>query len=92
MNSTVNSLRGRISSIIGACKEYNLDGVLDQFHVGCRFTVGDALVIKDAVEKELGIPVLVLDVESFDPRYFNEGQYRKKLEIFAMMMKTRKSI
>ena len=76
--------------IIEGCKKLNVDGVLDRFHVGCRVVAGDALIIEEAVKKELGIPVLLLEWENFDPRVYNHEQYKRRLEVFKAMM-TKKS-
>lgn len=86
--SQSNSLGGRISIIVGACKSLNIDGVLVRYHVGCRTTVGDALMINDAITKQLGIPVLSLEWEAFDPRVYdnNHEQYKKRLELFKAML------
>ena len=83
-------LRGRIPLIIEGCKRLNVAGVLDRFHVGCRAVAADALIIEKAVQKELGIPVLVLEWENFDPRVYNHEEYKKRLEVFKAMM-TQKS-
>jgi hypothetical protein len=80
----------RIPNIVEGCKKYNIDGVLDRFHVGCRVVAGDALLIEEAVKKELGIPVLLLEWENFDPRVYNHEQYKRRLEVFKTMM-TKKS-
>jgi benzoyl-CoA reductase/2-hydroxyglutaryl-CoA dehydratase subunit BcrC/BadD/HgdB len=76
----------RISLLAEGCKRLKIEGIFDRYHVGCRTSAGDALVIKDGLEKELGIPVLLLEWENFDPRYFNYEQYKKKLEAFKGMM------
>jgi benzoyl-CoA reductase/2-hydroxyglutaryl-CoA dehydratase subunit BcrC/BadD/HgdB len=79
-------IRGRIPLIIEGCKKLNIAGVLDRFHVGCRSVAADALIIEEAVRKELGIPVLLLEWENFDPRVYNHEQYKNKLEVFKAMM------
>jgi benzoyl-CoA reductase/2-hydroxyglutaryl-CoA dehydratase subunit BcrC/BadD/HgdB len=63
-----------------------VDGVLDRYHVGCRAVVGDALIIEQAIQKELGIPVLVLEWENFDPRVYNHEQFKSRFEAFKTMM------
>jgi benzoyl-CoA reductase/2-hydroxyglutaryl-CoA dehydratase subunit BcrC/BadD/HgdB len=80
------SLARRIPLIIEGCKQLKVDGVLDKYHVGCRTVAGDALIIEQAVKKELGIPVLALEWENFDPRVHNEELFKKKLEVFKTMM------
>jgi len=86
--SHVTNLGERISIIIGACKRLKVDGVLARFHVGCRSNAGDAIMIKNAVTKELGIPVLLLEWEAFDPRVYNNEQYKRRFELFETMMRT----
>jgi benzoyl-CoA reductase/2-hydroxyglutaryl-CoA dehydratase subunit BcrC/BadD/HgdB len=76
----------KIPMQIEVCKRMNIDGVLDRYHVGCRAVAGDALVIQNAIQKELGIPVLLLEWENFDPRVYNHEEYRRRLEVFKTMM------
>jgi benzoyl-CoA reductase/2-hydroxyglutaryl-CoA dehydratase subunit BcrC/BadD/HgdB len=85
--SHVTNLRERISILIGLCKRLNLDGVLARFHAGCRSVAGDAIMIKNAITKELGIPVLLLEWENFDPRVYNHEQYKRRFEVFETMMR-----
>jgi benzoyl-CoA reductase/2-hydroxyglutaryl-CoA dehydratase subunit BcrC/BadD/HgdB len=88
-NSLHQSLSARTAIIIEACKRLKVDGVLAKYHVGCRTTVGDALIIKDAIARELGIPVLLLGFEGFDPRDYNEKQYKRKIESFQSVLSGR---
>jgi benzoyl-CoA reductase/2-hydroxyglutaryl-CoA dehydratase subunit BcrC/BadD/HgdB len=76
----------RIPLLIEGCKKLNIDGVLDRFHVGCRAVAGDAMLIEKAINKELGIPVMLLEWENFDPRVYKHEEYRKRLEVFKTMM------
>lgn len=80
------SLSARTSIIIEVCKQLHVDGVVGKFHVGCRINAGDAHLIKNAIMKELGIPVLLLEWEGFDPRIYNEEQHRKQLELFKSIL------
>ena len=86
------TLRGRIPLIIEGCKRLRIDGVLDRFHAGCRAVAADALIIEEAVKKELGIPVLVLDWENFDPRIYDHKGYMRRLEIFKTMMTNKSAL
>jgi benzoyl-CoA reductase/2-hydroxyglutaryl-CoA dehydratase subunit BcrC/BadD/HgdB len=81
-------LGGRISVILDACKRLKVDGVLNHYHVGCRSVAGDALIIKDAITKKMGIPVLSLEWENFDPRVYQHEQYKTRLELFKSMIMT----
>jgi hypothetical protein len=85
--STAASLRDRIAIFIGTCKRLRVEGVLGRYHTGCRTVAGDALILKSAITKELGIPVLLLEWEAFDPRVYNHEQYKQRLELFKLMMR-----
>ncbi len=79
----------KIPLIIELCKKLKVDGVFNRYHSGCRTVAGDALLVQDAVEKQLGVPSLLLEWENYDPRYYNHEQYRRKLESFKNMMLNR---
>jgi hypothetical protein len=89
--SIATSLPRRVRLIIDGCKRLKIDGLLNRYHVGCRAVAGDPLIIADAVGKELGIPVLTLEWENFDPRVYNHEQYKRRLELFRMMFDTSKT-
>lgn len=84
------SFRGKIPEFARECKGLNIDGLLDRYHAGCRMSVAQALLIKKAVEEIAGIPVMLLEWESFDPRVFNHKQYQNRLAVFKTMMTERK--
>jgi benzoyl-CoA reductase/2-hydroxyglutaryl-CoA dehydratase subunit BcrC/BadD/HgdB len=85
-SSIVTVLSRRLSLIMEGCKRLKVDGLLDRFHVGCRTVATDAMMIQEAVEKELGIPVLLLEWENFDPRMYNHEEFKRRLEVFKTMM------
>ena len=82
----------RIKSISGAIKRYRLDGALIMFHYSCRYFAGDPLILKDAVQKEAGVPVMVLEADLYDPRFYTAEQMRTRLEAFAEMLKASKAV
>jgi len=82
----------RIKAIAGAVKRYHLDGVLNLFHYSCRYFAGDPLILKDAVEKEAGVPVMVLESDLYDPRFYTAEQLRTRVEAFGEMLKAAKAV
>jgi benzoyl-CoA reductase/2-hydroxyglutaryl-CoA dehydratase subunit BcrC/BadD/HgdB len=90
--SLAQSLGGRIPIILDACRRLHIDGVLDHYHVGCRDVAGDAMAIREALVRELGMPVLMFEWENFDPRVYNHEEYKSKLEIFKSMMETNERV
>jgi hypothetical protein len=75
-------LGGRIAIVLDMCRQLQVDGVLNHYHLGCRYVAGDSLLLKDAILRELGIPVLMVEWDNFDPRSYNEERYGAKLETF----------
>jgi len=84
-------LGGRIIIVLDFCRRLGIDGVLNHYHLGCRYVVGDAMLLRDAIVKELGIPVLMVEWDNFDPRSYNHEQYEAKLETFRAMIESRTS-
>ena len=81
----------RIRAISGAVRRYHLDGVLMLFHYSCRYFAGDPLILKDAVEKETGVPVMVFEADLYDPRFYTAEQMRTRIEAMAEMLKAGKA-
>jgi benzoyl-CoA reductase/2-hydroxyglutaryl-CoA dehydratase subunit BcrC/BadD/HgdB len=79
-------LCSRSAIISEVCKNSHIDGVIGRYHVACRTTVGDPLLMKDVINANPGIPVMVLEWESFDPRVYNDDILRKRLELFKETM------
>jgi benzoyl-CoA reductase/2-hydroxyglutaryl-CoA dehydratase subunit BcrC/BadD/HgdB len=90
-NSLSTNTAMKIPLLIEGCHRLNISGVLDRFHVGCRTVAGDALIIDEAIRKKLGLPVMVLEWENFDPRVYNHDQYKQRLEVFKTMITARKT-
>lgn len=84
--SLYTSLARRISLIIEECRKLNIDGVLSRLHIGCRANAGDAIIMQQALMKELQIPVLLLEEEGFDPRVYDGERYKNMLETFREML------
>jgi benzoyl-CoA reductase/2-hydroxyglutaryl-CoA dehydratase subunit BcrC/BadD/HgdB len=87
LKSSMNqNLSGRIAVILKVCENLKVDGVLNRYHVGCRIQIPDAMIMEEAITKELGIPVLLLEWEGFDPRFCNEDTFRMQLETFGNLL------
>jgi benzoyl-CoA reductase/2-hydroxyglutaryl-CoA dehydratase subunit BcrC/BadD/HgdB len=83
----VGNLSTRIPNVIKAVKKYDIEGVILLLHYSCRPFATDALMVKDALKKELNIPVLVLEGDVYDPRYYTKEQLRTRIESFAELVK-----
>jgi len=71
-------------------QELRADGFIVFRHVGCRQEHIWSPKTKDVIEKDLGIPVLLMDGDFCDFRDYNVEQMRTRVETFAQIVKSRK--
>ena len=84
----ITSVTGRINDIVRIFKEWNLDGILWFNHAPCKVIGTDSLMVKKALKKELKIPIIVVEGDIYDARFYNRQQIRTRVESFAEMLKT----
>ena len=83
-------LTRRITHLKQMAADYRVHGAINPCHWGCRQGTGARGMIGEAL-KEIGVPVLNLEVDCVDSRNFSEGQLRTRLEAFAEMLQGRPS-
>jgi benzoyl-CoA reductase/2-hydroxyglutaryl-CoA dehydratase subunit BcrC/BadD/HgdB len=74
-----------------AVKDYELDGILWTQPIHCRPMASSGIILKKALEDELGIPVLILEVDWYDNRILSGETMRTKIETFGHLLSARKS-
>jgi benzoyl-CoA reductase/2-hydroxyglutaryl-CoA dehydratase subunit BcrC/BadD/HgdB len=79
----------RIDLLLRLVKRWSADGVVFPTNRGCRMMSIGMTVLKDALREKLGIPSLILDVDSSDWRNYNEAQVQAKIETFIEMLRKR---
>jgi benzoyl-CoA reductase/2-hydroxyglutaryl-CoA dehydratase subunit BcrC/BadD/HgdB len=89
-NSAFMDMGPRVHVIEKAARIWKVDGILWWVHANCRTYATDALMIKDALEKRLKIPVCFIEGDVYDPRIYNVQQQRIRMETFAEMVKMSK--
>jgi len=75
----------RIHNLRQLARAYRVDGAINPCHWGCRQGTG----IRGLVEmglREIGVPVLNLEVDCIDERNFAAGQVRTRIEAFMEMV------
>ena len=82
------NVQDRIKHLQKLARAYKLDGAINPCNWGCRQGTGARGLISDGL-KEIGVPVLNLEVDCVDKRNFAEGQLRTRLEAFFEMLATR---
>jgi benzoyl-CoA reductase/2-hydroxyglutaryl-CoA dehydratase subunit BcrC/BadD/HgdB len=73
------------------CRAQNVDGAICFFPFSCRPYSINPLMIRQAIQEELGIPALVMEFGGYDPREYTAGQLRTRVEAFAEMVKMSKA-
>jgi len=74
-----------------AIEDFDLDGVLWSQPIHCRPMASSGFVLKKAIKEELGIPVLILEVDWYDNRVFSGESMKTKIETFGYLLALRKS-
>lgn len=77
----------RLNHVQHLARAYQIDGAVNPCHWGCRQGTGARGLIQAGL-KELGVPVVNLEVDCVDTRNFAEGQLRTRLEAFMEMLRT----
>jgi len=80
----------RIKHIIELAEAYRIDGAINPCHWGCRQGTGARGLI-DSSMKEIGVPVLNLEVDCVDRGNFAEGQLITRIEAFMEMIESHPS-
>jgi len=82
------SIQGRINHLQELARAYRLDGAINPCNWGCRQGTGARGLISEGL-KDIGVPVLNLEVDCVDKRNFSEGQLRTRIEAFVEMLESR---
>lgn len=78
----------RLEHLADLAGKYRVNGAINPCHWGCRQGTGARGLIQDSL-KQIGIPVVNLEVDCVDTRNFSEGQLRTRLEAFLEMLENR---
>jgi benzoyl-CoA reductase/2-hydroxyglutaryl-CoA dehydratase subunit BcrC/BadD/HgdB len=61
------------------------------YQFSCRPLACNSKLLKVHIEKERGLPTLLLDMDFYDDRNYSAAALRTRLEAFAEMLKARKA-
>ena len=67
-------------------RDLKIDGIVYMCAFFCHLLGGGQRAIKDAMSKEFGVPMLVIDVDNVDPRSYNHDLVRTRIEDFLEML------
>jgi benzoyl-CoA reductase/2-hydroxyglutaryl-CoA dehydratase subunit BcrC/BadD/HgdB len=80
------SIDRKVNMVIELVKDFSADGVILPANWGCRMMSVNESIVKEAVYEKLGVPSLILDVDSSDWRSYNEAQVKTKIEGFLEIL------
>jgi len=81
-NLANSSIQRRVDIILSLVKDFHVNGVVLPTNWGCRMMSIGETIVRDVVYKKLGVPSLIIDVDSSDWRIYNEAQVKDRFETF----------
>lgn len=85
------TIEKRIGHLKKLARQYRVDGAVNPCNWGCRQGTGARGLIEKGL-RDIGVPVLNLEVDCVDSRKFAEGQLHTRLEAFMEMLHSRDPI
>ena len=80
----------RIEILKRLARDYRIHGAINPCNWGCRQGTGTRGLIEAGL-RDIGVPVLNLEVDCVDERKFTEGQFRTRIEAFMEMIQSNPS-
>jgi len=84
------SIDRKVNLVMELVKDFSADGVILPTNWGCRMMSVNETIVKNAVYEKLGVPSLILDVDSTDWRSYNDAQVKAKIEGFLGILSQKK--
>ncbi|HAX98763.1 MAG TPA: hypothetical protein DCY12_07735 [Candidatus Atribacteria bacterium] len=75
----------RIDRVLNWCEQFQADGVIQFNQWGCRQSQGMNFLLKNTLQQK-GYPVLLLDGDHIDKKFYSEEQLRTRIEAFHEML------
>jgi len=72
------------------CREYQVEGVIYWNVICCKIFTGFAAYLKERLQKESGIPMIVLDADQADPRDYSEATVKSRIAAFMEILSANK--
>lgn len=85
------NLDKRIEYFKQVIREYRIDGVILHENMSCRPSCTGMIDLKEAIQRDLGVPVLMLQCDMNDPRAFAEGPIKNRMDSFFEVLEANKT-
>lgn len=80
------SINKKVDLIQNLVKEFKADGIILPANWSCRMMSIGETIVKEEIYGKLGIPCLILDVDSTDNRNYNESLVKRNVEVFLQLL------
>jgi len=81
-NMANSTIQRRVDIILNLAKDFQVNGVILPTNWGCRMMSLGETIVRDAVYEKLGIPSLIIDLDSSDWRIYNEALVKDRFQTF----------
>ena len=75
-----------IETCVQLAKEYSADCFIFTSHIGCKQFGSVPQLLREALREEVGIPMLLVDLDVGDARFTSEKIIREKIKLFAQTL------
>ncbi|MFX1389921.1 MAG: 2-hydroxyacyl-CoA dehydratase [Promethearchaeota archaeon] len=75
-----------IDECVQLAKDYTADCFIFTSHIGCKQFGSVPQILREALRDEVGIPMLLIDVDVGDARFASEKIIREKIKLFAQTL------
>ncbi len=75
-----------IDQCVQLAKDYSADCFIFTSHIGCKQFGSVPQILREALRDEVGIPMLLIDVDVGDARFASEKIIREKIKLFAQTL------
>lgn len=81
----------KIAESVRTVREYRIDGVIGLNKRGCRNLPAALRLVKDAVHRETGRPMMIMDLDGIDASEYNDSQVKSTIDSFMETLVQRKA-
>jgi benzoyl-CoA reductase/2-hydroxyglutaryl-CoA dehydratase subunit BcrC/BadD/HgdB len=88
---SLNAPQAGVKKIMEWVQDYEIDGLVMLSSPTCRMFVAQPDIL-DIVERQCGIPGILLEADMIDPKFYNEAQIDTRLQALFEMMESRRRL
>jgi len=88
-NPPMDFSRKWLTYTVGLVDDYDIDGIVEFAHWGCRYLTANTQIVKDELQNK-NIPILVIDGDCIDRRDYSDGQVKTRIDAFIEILNRKK--